>query len=151
MLLENPSTYVAFEQTEMPEVEFIAEIARRTGCGLLFDVNNVFVSAINHAYDTEAYLNAVPMEHVEEIHLAGFAEASDDVGDRLLIDAHGSPVKAIVWALYERTLARTGRVPTLIEWDDDVPSFEVLMSEARKADRALARHFFEQPAPGKAA
>jgi uncharacterized protein (UPF0276 family) len=139
MLLENPSTYVEFVQNEMSEVEFLAEIVRRTGCGLLLDVNNVFVSAINHAYDAIAYLDAFPAEHVGEIHLAGFAEDRDTDGDPLLIDSHGSPVADIVWALFEHTLGRTGPVATLIEWDNDVPSFPVLMDEARKADRVLTR------------
>jgi uncharacterized protein (UPF0276 family) len=138
MLLENPSTYIAFEQSDLSEIDFLSEIARRTGCGLLLDVNNVFVSATNHAYDAEAYLDAFPVEHVGEIHLAGFAEDQDDAGDRLLIDAHGTPVANIVWRLFEHALARTGPVPTLIEWDNDVPPFPVLMNEARKADRTLA-------------
>jgi uncharacterized protein len=139
MLLENPSTYVEFVQNEMPEVEFLSEVVRRTGCGLLLDVNNVFVSATNHAYDAIAYLDAFPAEHVGEIHLAGFAEDRDADGNPLLIDAHGTPVADIVWALFEHALARTGPVPTLIEWDNDVPSFPVLMEEARKADRVLAK------------
>ena len=139
MLLENPSTYIAFEQSDMSEVDFLSEIARRTGCGLLLDVNNVFVSATNHAYDAGAYLDAFPVEHVGEIHLAGFAEDQDDAGDRLLIDAHGTPVADIVWKLFEQALERTGPVPTLIEWDNDVPAFPVLMREARKADRALSK------------
>src|SRR3712207_4694878 len=139
MLLENPSTYVAFERTEMSEVDFISEIVRSPGCGLLLDVNNVFVSATNHAYKATAYLDAFPAEHVGEIHLAGFAEDQDDAGDRLLIDAHGTPVADIVWRLFEHALARIGPVPTLIEWDNDVPAFPILMNEARKADRALAK------------
>lgn len=139
MLLENPSTYVAFEQSDSSEIDFLCETARRTGCGLLLDVNNVFVSAINHAYDASAYLDAFPVEHVGEIHLAGFAEDQDDAGDPLLIDAHGTPVADIVWKLFELALERTGPVPTLIEWDNDVPAFPVLMNEARKADRALAK------------
>jgi hypothetical protein len=139
MLLENPSTYIAFERTAMSETDFLREVVRRTGCGLLLDVNNVFVSATNHAYDAEAYLRAFPAEHVGEIHLAGFAEDQDDDGNALLIDAHGTPVADIVWTLFEHTLERTGPVPTLIEWDNDVPAFSILMNEARKADRALAK------------
>ena len=138
MLLENPSTYVEFVHNEMSEVEFLSEVVRRTGCGLLLDVNNVFVSATNHAYDAVAYLDAFPAEHVGEVHLAGFAEDEDVEGDRLLIDAHGTPVADIVWALFEHALARTGPVATLIEWDNNVPSFSVLMDEARKADRIIA-------------
>ena len=139
MLLENPSTYVEFAQTEMSEIDFLSEVVRRTGCGLLLDVNNVFVSATNHAYDAIAYLDAFPAEHVGEIHLAGFAEDRDADGNRLLIDAHGTSVADIVWALFEHTLARTGPVATLIEWDNDVPAFRVLMDEARTADRVLAQ------------
>ena len=150
MLLENPSTYIAFEQTEMSEVDFIAEIVRRTGCGLLLDVNNVFVSATNHAYDAVKYLDAFPAEHVGEIHLAGFAEDADDQGNALLIDAHGTPVAEIVWALFEHTLRRTGPVATLIEWDNDVPPFPVLMSEARKADRVIAADALRRRVPVEA-
>jgi uncharacterized protein (UPF0276 family) len=139
MLLENPSTYIAFEQSDMSEIDFLCEIVRRTGCGLLLDVNNVFVSATNHAYDARAYLDAFPAAHVGEIHLAGFAEDKDEAGAPLLIDAHGTPVADIVWTLFEQALERTGPVPTLIEWDNDVPAFPVLMNEARKADRALAK------------
>jgi uncharacterized protein (UPF0276 family) len=139
MLLENPSTYIAFEQSDMSEIDFLCEIARRTGCGLLLDVNNVFVSAINHAYDAKAYLDAFPAHHVGEIHLAGFAEDMGDSSEPLLIDAHGTPVADVVWTLFEQALERTGPVPTLIEWDNDVPTFPVLMNEARKADRALAK------------
>jgi uncharacterized protein (UPF0276 family) len=139
MLLENPSTYIAFEQSDMSEVDFLSEIVRRTGCGLLLDVNNAFVSATNHTYDAGAYLDAFPVEHVGEIHLAGFAENLGDAEDRLLIDAHGTPVPEIVWRLFEQTLRRVGPVPTLIEWDNDVPAFQVLMKEARKADRALSK------------
>lgn len=151
MLLENPSTYVAFEQSDLSEIEFLSEIARRTGCGLLLDVNNVFVSATNHAYDAKAYLDAFPVGYVGEIHLAGFAEDRDDAGDRLLIDAHGTPVADIVWGLFEHALARTGPVPTLIEWDNDVPPLPVLMSEAREADRALAVERSRRPTAIKAA
>jgi uncharacterized protein len=139
LLLENPSTYVEFVQSEMSEIDFLSEVVRRTGCGLLLDVNNVFVSATNHAYDAITYLDAFPAEHVGEIHLAGFAEERDVDGCPLLIDAHGTPVADIVWALFEHALARTGPVPTLIEWDNDVPSFPVLMDEARKADRVLGK------------
>jgi uncharacterized protein (UPF0276 family) len=139
MLLENPSTYIAFEQSDLSEIEFLSEIARRTGCRLLLDVNNIFVSATNHAYDAKAYLEAFPVEHVGELHLAGFAEDQDDAGDRLLIDAHGTPVTDIGWRLFEHALTRIGPVPTLIEWDNDVPAFPALMKEARKADRALAK------------
>ena len=133
MLLENPSTYVAFEGSAMSEIEFLREIVKRTGCGLLLDVNNVYVSAVNHGFEPMAYLDEFPMEHVGEIHLAGFAEDHDDLDARLLIDAHGTPVADIVWLLYRRTLSRLGAVPTLIEWDNDVPPFATLAAEAARA------------------
>jgi len=139
MLLENPSTYITFEQSCLSEIDFLSEIVCRTGCGLLLDVNNVFVSAINHAYDAKAYLDAFPAEYVGEIHLAGFAEDHDDDGSPLLIDTHNTPVADIVWTLFEHALDRTGSVPTLIEWDNDVPGFPVLMNEVRRADGALAK------------
>ena len=137
ILLENPSTYVAFKASTMSETEFLRAIVQCTGCGLLLDVNNVYVSAVNHGYEPMAYLDAFPMEHVGEVHLAGFAEDRDDLDARLLIDAHGSPVADIVWLLYRRTLARLGPVPTLIEWDNDVPSFPVLAREAARARKEM--------------
>ncbi len=108
MLLENPSTYIRFAQSDIPETEFLAEIARRTGCGLLLDVNNIAVCATNHGFDRDAYLDAFPMEHVGEIHLAGFAESEDEAGYPLWIDAHDSPVRDPVWALYQRAIAMAG-------------------------------------------
>jgi uncharacterized protein len=139
MLLENPSTYVLFAESAIPETEFLAEIARRTGCGLLLDVNNVEVSATNHGFDSLAYLEAFPLEHVGEIHLAGYAEAEDDAGHRLLIDAHDSPVRPGVWALYQKVISRIGVQPTLVEWDNDVPEWPVLHAEARRAERHAAK------------
>eukprot|EP01037_Dinobryon_pediforme_P007705 gene7709-7766_t len=124
MLMENPSTYVEFANSSWDEVDFIAEIARRTGCGLLLDVNNVQVSCTNHGRDPLAYLDHFPMDAVEEIHLAGYAEAQDSLGARLLIDAHGTPVAADVWPLYARALGQGGAKPTLIEWDNDVPELD---------------------------
>jgi uncharacterized protein len=137
MLLENPSTYVAFEQSDRAEVDFLADVVAHTGCGLLLDVNNVYVSARNNAYDAVAYLDAFPYQHVGEIHLAGYAEDSDEVGMPLLIDAHDSPVADPVWRLYARVLARTGPVATLIEWDSQVPPLPELLAEARRAERFL--------------
>jgi uncharacterized protein (UPF0276 family) len=130
MLLENPSTYVRFAESEIPETEFLAEIARRTGCGLLLDVNNVEVQAGNHGFDAISYLDAFPLEAVGEIHLAGYADAADE----LRIDAHDSPVRPSVWALYARVVARIGRRPTLIEWDNEVPDWATLKAEAARAD-----------------
>lgn len=138
MLLENPSTYVTFVDSTIPETEFIDEVARRTGCGLLLDVNNVFVSATNHGTDATAYIAAFPLAHVKEIHLGGHDAQSDDTGAPLLIDAHGTPVADPVWALYEAVIARTGPIATLIEWDNDVPEWPVLADEARAASRILA-------------
>ena len=131
MLLENPATYVTFEESTIGEIDFLAAIARRTGCGLLLDVNNVFVSATNHATSAEAYVDAFPLDHVGEIHLAGHAASEDETGAPLLIDAHDRPVADPVWALYERVVARAGGRPTLIEWDNDVPDWPVLAAEAR--------------------
>jgi uncharacterized protein len=139
MLLENPSTYIRFADSEIREVDFLAEIARRTGCGLLLDVNNVFVQAKNHALDARAYLRDFPLDKVREIHLAGHAEQTDDDGAPLLIDAHGTPVAEPVWTLYGEVLARTGPLATLIEWDNDVPAWPVLRAEAERAGAMLTR------------
>lgn len=139
MLLENPSTYVVFAQSSIPETEFLNEVARRTGCGLLLDVNNVEVCAANHGFDATAYLDAFPLEHVGEIHLAGYAEAEDEAGHPLLIDAHDSLVRPNGWALYEKLIASIGARPTLIEWDNEVPDWPTLHAEARRADRHAAK------------
>lgn len=137
MLLENPSTYVAFAASTWDEVDFLSEIVRRTGCGLLLDVNNVQVSCVNHGRDPVAYLDAFPVDAVGEIHLAGYAEDVDGAGDRLLIDAHGSPVATDVWPLFAQALMRGGAKPTLIEWDNDVPALPVLLEEAARAQEWL--------------
>ncbi|MGE0039234.1 MAG: DUF692 family multinuclear iron-containing protein [Xanthobacteraceae bacterium] len=139
MLLENPSTYVTFAESTMAETDFLAEVAGRTGCGLLLDVNNVFVSSLNHGADPDAYLAAFPIELVRQIHLGGHDVQADDTGAPLLIDSHGSPVVDPVWTLYERVIALTGPLPTLIEWDNDVPDWPVLAVEARAADAILQR------------
>jgi len=138
MLLENPSTYVEFAQSSLSEPEFISAVLKRTGCGLLLDVNNAFVSCTNHHRDPHAYLDALPLSRVGEIHLAGFFEDSDADGALLLIDAHGSAVASAVWDLYAYVLARTGPVATLIEWDNDIPAFGRLVEEAGRADACLA-------------
>ncbi len=134
MLLENPSTYVEFAQSEMSEIEFLSEIARRTGCGLLLDVNNVYVGATNHDYDPAAYIDAFPVEHVGEIHLGGHARQEDDAGAPLLIDDHARETDDAVWALYRRVIARAGRRPTLVEWDNDIPDWPTLFAEAQAAE-----------------
>ncbi|MFN4157476.1 MAG: DUF692 family multinuclear iron-containing protein [Gemmobacter sp.] len=139
MMLENPSTYLAFAETEMDEVAFLSAIATRTGCGLLLDVNNVFVSAINQGFDPTDYLRRFPLHLVGEIHLGGHATDADDHGAPLLIDSHGQEVADPVWALYAETIRRGGPRPTLIEWDNDVPTWSVLAAEAARA-AALLEH-----------
>lgn len=134
ILVENPSTYVAFAQSTLTEWAFLAEVVRRTGCGLLLDVNNIHVSATNRGFDAEAYLDAVPLEAVAEIHVAGHLVRR--IGDEtLLVDDHGSPVAEPVWHLLTGALARLGPMPILVEWDTDLPAFDVLLAEAAKADR----------------
>ncbi|MCV3765665.1 DUF692 domain-containing protein [Rhizobium sp. TRM95796] len=137
MLLENPATYLLFEASDIEETEFLGEIARRTGCGLLLDINNVFVAAANHNLDPRAYLGRFPLGHVGEIHLSGHSETEDEHGAALLIDSHDTPVKDPVWTLYRETIAKTGPLPTLIEWDNDVPDWTVLRSEAIAAGAIL--------------
>jgi uncharacterized protein len=139
MLLENPSTYVLFEQSTMTETDFLADVVRRTGCGLLLDVNNVFVSSTNHRTDARAYLADFPLHAVREIHLGGHA-TEDLPSGPLLIDAHGTPVAEPVWALYAEIIARIGPCPTLVEWDNDVPPFAVLMQDAYRAGDLLRHH-----------
>ena len=139
MLLENPSTYLQFQRSTQDETDFISEIIRRTGCGLLLDVNNVYVSCINHQRDPLAYIDALPLHAVGEIHLAGFAEDTDSLGDRLLIDDHGAPIDNAVWQLYEKVLAQVGSVATLIERDNQVPAFGVLLAEAQQAEWHLSQ------------
>ncbi|MFN3577275.1 MAG: DUF692 family multinuclear iron-containing protein [Tabrizicola sp.] len=137
MLLENPSTYLAFAETAMDEVDFLAEVARRTGCGLLLEVNNVHVSGTNRNHDPLDYLDAFPLHLVGEIHLGGHHEDRDDRGCRLLIDSHGAEVADPVWSLFARVIRRAGTIPTLIEWDNDVPDWPVLAAEAARAARIL--------------
>jgi uncharacterized protein (UPF0276 family) len=146
MLLENPASYVEFRESSMDEAEFLTQVVRRTGCGLLLDVNNAFVSSVNHGHDAYDYIASLPLVHVGEIHLAGFAQQQDSLGQPLLIDSHGSPVAQAVWDLYTYTLQLTGAAPTLIERDNDVPAWPVLFAEAKLAEqqlRALA-HTAEQ-------
>lgn len=137
MLLENPATYVTFESSTWAETDFLAELVRRTGCGLLLDVNNVLVSATNHRFDPRAYLAEFPLFAVGEIHLAGH-DTEELPSGPLLIDSHSKPVADPVWDLYAEVLACTGPLPTLIEWDTDVPAFAVLLSEAARAQAILA-------------
>jgi len=139
LLIENPSSYLAFAQSTLDEPAFLAELVRRTGCGLLLDVNNVYVSARNQGFDAEGYLARLPLAAVGEIHLAGHSLRR--FGDEtLLIDDHSSRVAEPVWALYRRVLALAGPRPTLIEWDSAIPAPAVLLAEAQQADRILAGH-----------
>lgn len=140
ILLENPSTYVTFRDSTMSETAFIRAIARRTGCKLLLDVNNVFVSATNHGFSALDYLADFPLASVGEIHLAGHAEQADDEGDLLLIDSHDGPVADAVWKLFEIVIGRRGPVPTLIEWDSNIPEWPILKREATAAQAILDRH-----------
>ena len=137
ILVENPSTYLQFRHSTIPEWEFLAKVAERTGCRILCDVNNIYVSACNHGWDASAYIAALPPAAVGEIHLAGHAVKKLDGGRTLRIDDHGSRVAPEVWALYAETLARFGPLPTLIEWDTDVPPIEVLLAEAARAAALL--------------
>lgn len=137
LLLENPATYLESRASTLPEAAFIGEVVRRTGCGLLLDVNNLYVSCVNHGRDAKAELAALPLHAVGEIHLAGHTVEVDAAGDRLLIDSHGAPVAQAVWALFAQAIARTGPVPTLIERDHDIPALDVLLAEARQAERVL--------------
>lgn len=137
MLLENPATYIEFAASTLSETAFLGEVVRRSGCGLLLDVNNLYVSCINHQRDPLADLQALPLDAVGEIHLAGFARQQDGNGDPLLIDNHGAPVAQAVWDLYEAALGMVGPMATLIERDHDLPPFHVLMVEAGMADRLL--------------
>jgi uncharacterized protein (UPF0276 family) len=142
MLLENPSSYLSFDESTWEETEFIAELVRRTGCGLLLDVNNVAISAANLGFDAQAYLRRYPLSHVQELHVAGHEEIAHESGEHLLIDSHGSPVAESVWVLLGIVLARTGPLPVLIERDNEVPPLPDLLAEAAIADgliRAVAR------------
>ena len=138
MLLENPSTYLEFEESELEEIEFISEISSRTGCGLLLDVNNVFVSATNRGWDAATYIDSFPLDRVGEIHLGGHDREIEADGAPLLIDSHGCEVADDVWHLFTRTIASAGAIPTLIEWDNNVPDWQALEAEAARATRVLA-------------
>ncbi|MGR3647707.1 MAG: MNIO family bufferin maturase [Shimia sp.] len=139
MMLENPSSYLAFSESTWSEPDFLREVANRSGCGLLLDVNNVFVSATNLHTDPKDYIDAYPLDKVGEIHLGGHDEDEDDHGRPLLIDSHGKAIVDPVWALLDHTLALSGPRPILIEWDNDVPDWPVLHAEATRATRALAK------------
>ena len=152
MLFENVSSYMSFESSEMTEWEFITEVARRSGCGVLLDINNVFVSATNHAFDPITFLDYIPIETVGQFHLSGHSEHVSQAG--FLVDTHDHPVSGSVWALYEHAVRRFGKVPTLIEWDDKIPSFPELLAESHRAsaieERILAERVSEKIEPAKA-
>ncbi|MGE0294255.1 MAG: DUF692 domain-containing protein [Hyphomonadaceae bacterium] len=137
MLLENPSTYVWFEESTWSETDFIKEIAQRAGCGLLLDVNNVYVACTNQQWSTTAYIKSFPLRHVQEIHLAGHTRQVDDKGRPLLIDSHDKSVDELVWNLFRDVIKRIGPTPTLIEWDANVPAWSDLHAEATMAESLM--------------
>lgn len=138
MLLENPSSYLAFAESDLSETDFLTELTRRTSCGLLLDVNNVFISATNLSLSPQDYIDAFPTDHIGEIHVGGHDKDTDDHGALLLIDSHGKAVVGPVWELLAYTLAQTGPKPVLVEWDNDVPQWSVLRAEAEHAAQVLA-------------
>jgi uncharacterized protein (UPF0276 family) len=133
--IENPSSYLSFKESTIPEWEFIQNLVDKTKCYLLIDVNNIYVSAINHGFDAETYLNAIPIGRVKEIHLAGYENR-----EKYLFDTHGYRVHPPVWTLYKKALKRLGSIPTLIEWDTNIPTFEVLKEEANKAQKEIGKY-----------
>ncbi len=137
ILLENPATYVEFRASSIAEGEFLGELVKRTGCGLLLDVNNAYVSSVNHGRDPVVYLASLPLHAAKQVHLSGHAVDSDAQGSPLLIDSHGSAVADAVWDLYALAMESTGPLPTLIEWDNDVPEYAVLRDQARQAQVLL--------------
>lgn len=146
MLLENPATYIEFAESTLNETAFIGEIVRRTGCGLLLDVNNIYVSCSNHGRDPVRYLSELPLAAVGEIHLAGFHRETDSLGAPLLIDSHDSRVDEAVWSLFDHTVAAIGPKPVLIEWDNDVPPLAALLAEAQRAESIMNGHRINQAA-----
>jgi uncharacterized protein (UPF0276 family) len=136
LLLENVSSYLAFGAGEMPEHCFLAEVAQRTGCGVLLDVNNLYVNQRNHGTSAAAFIAGLPQGCVGEIHVAGHTIHDYD-GEEVVVDTHDTHVCAAVWSLYEVAVARFGRVPTLVEWDSNLPALDVLIDEARRADRIM--------------
>ena len=137
MLIENPSSYLTFAESEMTEWDFLRAVTERTGCGLLLDVNNIYVSAVNHGFDPLAYIAGVPMERVRQIHLAGHSR-----GETLLIDTHDQPVPSPVWALFTHVMDRAGPLAVMIERDDNIPPLPELLAEL-----AIARHLADRRVP----
>jgi uncharacterized protein len=138
MLLENPSTYLAFSESTYSEIDFISEVVKRTGCALLLDVNNVFVASKNQQWDPFSYIDSYPLDKVQEIHLAGYKEEEDERGQAVLIDTHDRPVSEHVWQLFEHTIEQTGALPTLIEWDATLPAWTDLQAEAQSAEKLMS-------------
>jgi uncharacterized protein (UPF0276 family) len=145
ILIENPSSYLSFNDSTILEWDFLAELSKATGCGLLLDVNNIYVSAFNHNFDAFTYLESLPVEAVKEIHLAGYSIDINE-GKEVYIDTHGQKVYDGVWQLYEQTIQRFGEVPTLIEWDTDVPELSVLLAEKEKAEAIISKVLNKQVA-----
>ncbi|MCB9990749.1 MAG: DUF692 domain-containing protein [Rhodospirillales bacterium] len=150
ILIENPSSYLSYTIDEMPEYEFMNDIAKRTGCHILLDVNNIYVQSVNHGFDPYHYIDNITPEPVREIHLAGHTERAFDDGT-ILVDTHNRPVRDEVWDLYEHTIARFGSVPTLIEWDGDIPPLSELVGESDKAQAIIDRHMKTQDKTHEAA
>jgi uncharacterized protein len=146
-LLENPSNYVGFDMSTMSELEFLRELVRRTGCRLLCDVSNVYLSAHNMGYDPDWYIDGLPVAAIGELHLGGFTPEEDEAepGAEILIDTHAARIAEPVWELYARAVRRFGPKPTLIEWDNDIPSLATVLAEARRADEAAARALAPEP------
>ena len=142
-LIENVSSYLAFKHSEMTEWEFVSEVARRADCGILLDINNIYVSAKNHRFDPVAYLNGIPVDRVHQMHLAGYSEE-----ENVLVDTHDHPVTAPVWDLYAAAVRRFGDVPTLIEWDDKIPKLSVLEEEAARAKKIQEKELAQRTLVG---
>ena len=151
ILLENPSTYLAFAESTLSETDFIAAIAQRSGCALLLDINNVIVASANQGWDPVAYVDRYPLDHVRQIHLAGHLQEADEYGRTLLVDTHDRQVERDVWALYSHTIHRIGPVPSLIEWDANVPDWPVLMAEATQAEKTMLEASTERVEPQRLA
>jgi len=136
ILIENVSSYLEYESSTMPEWEFIAELAKQSGCGILLDVNNIYVNAKNHGFNPHTFINTIPVHSVQEVHLAGHTVKQFEDGE-ILIDTHNKVITEDVWQLYQSTVERFGKLPVLIEWDTDLPTLAVLVDEAQKADKIL--------------
>ena len=143
ILIENVSSYLQFDCSTIPEWEFITELANQSGCGILLDVNNIYVNSKNHAFDPDSFIKAIPIEHVQEIHLAGHTVKQIDDSE-ILIDTHNKCVTDDVWSLYETATRRFKQVPVLIEWDTDIPALDILLDEANKADSILQSNIYDE-------